>query len=259
MQQQNLKFSPANAKTKALYAVPELQKFLANKRKVYSLDLLSGWTCPAAKDCKSKVIIVNDKRTIQDGTHTKFRCFSASQEAFLPAVYESRSHNTKILRELAKLPRLQMAEVIASQLPKNLGILRWHVAGDFFDQVYFDAAALVARKNPDRLFYAYTKSVNYWRNRLGQLTENFVLTASYGGKHDDLIKQENLRSAVVVYHPDEASQLGLEIDHTDELASNPEKRHENFALLLHGIMHSNSEASKAISRMKKEKVQFSYK
>ena len=50
-----LKFSDANAKLEELYNVPELEIWLADGRRVYSLDLLSGWSCPSAKDCLSKV------------------------------------------------------------------------------------------------------------------------------------------------------------------------------------------------------------
>ena len=50
-----LQFSEANAKTKGLKSVPELAGYLANRRKVYSLDLLSGWSCLGARDCLAKV------------------------------------------------------------------------------------------------------------------------------------------------------------------------------------------------------------
>ena len=50
---ERLQFSDANAKLAELYSVPELQKWLENSR-VYSLDLLSGYSCPFAKACLSK-------------------------------------------------------------------------------------------------------------------------------------------------------------------------------------------------------------
>lgn len=89
------------------------------------------------------------------------------------------------------------------------------------------------------------------------MPDNFVLTASYGGKWDNLIEPNKLRSAVVVFHPDEAERLGLEIDHDDSHARNPHGG--DFALLLHNpSQKSGSEASAAIKRMKAENVQFSY-
>ena len=44
-----LKFSKANAKTQALANDAELADYLTDKRKIYSLDLLSGYSCPHAK------------------------------------------------------------------------------------------------------------------------------------------------------------------------------------------------------------------
>lgn len=63
-----LKFSNANAKTEALKQVPELARFLSDKRKIYSLDLLSGYSCPYAEKCLSKAVVQdNGKRKIRDG------------------------------------------------------------------------------------------------------------------------------------------------------------------------------------------------
>ena len=47
---------------------------------------------------------------------------------------------------------------------------------------------------------------------------NFILTASYGGTHDSIIKEYGLRYARVVFTTDEAHALGLSIDHDDSHA-----------------------------------------
>ena len=65
-----LKYSQANAKTHAMAAVPELAAYLEGKRKIYSLDLLSGYSCPFARECLSKVVEVDGKRAIKDGPKT---------------------------------------------------------------------------------------------------------------------------------------------------------------------------------------------
>jgi hypothetical protein len=76
-----LKFSKANAKTQALKNDSELADYLTDNRKIYSLDLLSGYSCPYAEKCLSKAVVQPDgKRKIKDGKKTEFRCFSASQE-----------------------------------------------------------------------------------------------------------------------------------------------------------------------------------
>ena len=69
-----LKFSNANAKIEALANDPELAQYLTDKRKVYSFDLLSGYSCPFAESCLSKAVVQSDgKRKIQDGKNTEFR------------------------------------------------------------------------------------------------------------------------------------------------------------------------------------------
>jgi hypothetical protein len=236
---------------------------------VYSLDLLSGFSCPYAKDCLSKVKETKGKRTIVDGPFTQWRCFSASQEVFYPALYNLRKNNFDYLtgRIRDNVGRLELSKDIESQLPKDLGVLRIHVGGDFFSQTYFDAMALVARRNPDKLFYAYTKSLKMWVCRIGQLTDNFVLTASRGGRLDHLIDENNLRSVTVVADPvvcervaklkhhKKMPKLGqpydhFPIDHDDSHAADPSKRNDDFALLLHGIQPKDSASSRALKILK---------
>ena len=63
-----LKFSKANAKTQALKNDSELADYLTDNRKIYSLDLLSGYSCPYAEKCLSKAVVQPDgKRKIKDG------------------------------------------------------------------------------------------------------------------------------------------------------------------------------------------------
>ena len=148
-----LKFSKANAKNQNLSDNPSLSGYLAGNRKVYSLDLLSGWNCPGAKDCKSKVKIVNGKRKVVDGSSCQFRCFSAMQECIYPKVYTARKHNADLLRGKS---RKEIRTIILNSLPENAGIIRLHVAGDFFSRDYLLAIKDVASIRQDILFYGYT-------------------------------------------------------------------------------------------------------
>ena len=253
-----LKFSPANAKIEALKQVPELQPFLENKRKVYSFDLLSGYSCPFAKQCLSKAVVQPDgKRKIQDGKDTEFRCFSASQEVQYNGVYNLRKHNFDSLRGLGLDG---MIGSLSADLPKNAGIVRIHVAGDFFNPNYMRAWYNVAMLNPDKLFYAYTKSIRYWLdlNIESANLDNFVLTASYGGRDDSLIDIHNLRTSKVVYSEQEAHDLGLAIDHDDSHAARPSLRDESFALMLHGTQPKGSTAADALKVLKRNNVKHSY-
>ena len=231
-----LKFGLANAKLVAL------QKKL--KRKVFTISTLSGYACPFAEKCLSKAVIGKDGKTkIKDGPKTEFRCFSASQEVIYPAVYASRKYNFDLLR---KLTAVEQAKLILASLPPKAGIVRIHVAGDFFNQANFDAWLAVATFRPNVLFYAYTKSLPYWVKRLGQIPPNLVLTASYGGRCDDLIAEYGLRSVKVVYSVGEARRLKLPIDHDDSHAA---IAGGDFALLIHGIQPAKSKAGKAVAKL----------
>ena len=251
-----LKFSNANAKTEALKEVDELKPFLLD-RNIYSLDLLSGYSCPFASECLSKATVIDGKRKIKDGPNTKFRCFSASQEVQYTNVYNSRKHNFDTLRGLSVE---DMIHRLNTDLPDNAGIVRPHVAGDFFKNDYLFAWINVAMMNPEKLFYAYTKSLKYWVENLAliQAVDNFVLTASYGGRDDWLIDKYNLRSTKVVFSEAEAAEAGLEIDHDDSHAARPSLKNQDFALLIHGTQPKDTEAAEALKLLKKNKVRHSY-
>lgn len=234
-----LRFSTPNAKLKAL------AKRLGLKLKTFTLP--SGFTCPGALECLSKANRETGK--ITDGPETEFRCFQASAEALYPSLRNMVWNNFNVLTSgtAKKMDDLQLASLIEESLPK-FDILRVHVGGDFFSQKYFDAWLEVARRNPSRIFYAYTKSLKFWIQRLNEIPENFVLTASRGGTHDFLIDEFMLKEAVVVFSEEEAEEKGLEIDHDDWHAAYGK---ENFALLLHGTQPKGSVAGEALKKLRR--------
>lgn len=225
----------------------------AKLKNIISFNIASGYSCPFADRCLSKADPVTGK--ITDGPKTEFRCFSASQESVYPNVRKQRMHNFETLRGIRTVQ--EMADTISASLPKvktrgkKIGegkIVRLHVAGDFFNQTYFDAWMEVAKRNPDRIFYAYTKSLQYWVNRLGQIPANMKLNASIGGKQDSLVAIYGLKFVEVCFSEAEAESKGLEIDHDDSHAYAQE---ESFALLIHGTQPKGSKASKAKSELSK--------
>ena len=145
-----------------------------------------------------------------------------------------------------------MAILIQESLPKNANFIRVHVGGDFFTKAYMQAWYLVAEKNPNIKFYAYTKSIK-WMSELEHLRpSNFSMTASYGSKEDAIIDELNLKSANVVFHP---SETNLPIDKNEYYAINDEG---SFSLLLHGTQKAGSKASKALSKMLAEGINPNY-
>ena len=234
-----LNFGEANAKLRGL------EKAIGGK--IWTFSLLSGINCPYAKECKSMAVMSVDGRlSIVDGPDTQWRCFSASQEVLFPNVYQSRKHNADTILPIAANNPAAAADLICANLPKKFAGIRIHVGGDFSTLNYFRAWIEVCKRNPSKIFYAYTKSLPFWIKELANIPSNFILTASYGGHKDDLIAKHNLRFAKVVFSVDEATSLGLEIDKNDFSAYNPLTKNNSFALLIHGVQPKGSKASKAV-------------
>ena len=222
---------------------------------IHTFSLPSGHTCPGACQCLAKAKMVDGRPTLVDGPSQVFRCFSASEEVSFKSVRLSRQANLEKLKACKGVEA--MTKLILDSLNVFAQVVRIHVGGDFYSQTYFDAWAQVAKQRPDTEFYAYTKSIPFWRNwlnRHGELPSNMMLTASLGGKFDDLILPSMI-TARVVTHPDEALALDLEIDHDDSHAQENEK---DFALLIHGHGRPGSAHSLATRRLRPEAIPYSY-
>ena len=238
-----LKFGDPNAKLKKMI------KKVGLVLKTFTLP--AGHTCPAAKDCFSRA----DRETgkVTDGPDTVFRCFMASAEARSPSLRKLVWHNLELIKEALKrdaqagfenMPHT--SQLIHKSLPKKFDIMRVHVGGDYFSREYLMAWIEVAKRNPDKVFYSYSKSLHLFKQFA--LPENLVLTASRGGKYDELIDLHAWKEAVVVYSEKEAADKGLEIDHDDEHAAFGE---DDFALLIHGTQPKGSAAAVALKEVKR--------
>lgn len=221
-----------------------------------TFSLPSGHTCPGADECLAKFDRSSGK--LIDGKNQKFRCFSASLESAFHAFRRKADHNLRLLKQAET--ESAMSKLIEDSLPSP-SFLSWpririHVGGDFFNASYFRAWCRVAGADPSRLYYAYTKSLSIWVANMEVIPDNLVLTASWGGRWDALIGEYGLKSARVVYHPEQAEAMGLPIDKDDSYARDPNSG--DFALLLHGTQPKGTPASRAIQRMQKAGVKFSY-
>jgi len=252
-------FAKANAKLRKLADNPAMAQWLEHGRKVYSLDLLAGHSCPFADACLAKVILdeATGKKRIDEPVKDdeSFRCFSATEEAVFPATYRNRKHNFDLLRQARYID--SMHSLLEHSMPEDLGILRIHSSGDCFNANYFKALCYLAWNHPLQLFYGYTKSLKYLVEFKALIPNNLVWTASYGGKLDSMIEEHALRFAKVIFHPSEAN--GLEIDHDDSHAALPSLRDKSFALLIHGHQQKGSKAAKALKTLKLEKIEYAYR
>lgn len=191
-------------------------KFKLNKTyytgNVYEWNLPTGTTCPFALECKVTVDRHTGKFNIKRG---QYKCYAASAERF-PAVRERRWSNFEYVLN-GGIP----------DIPKDCRAIRIHASGDFFNQQYFDTWVELAKANSHIEFWAYTKSIGYWVNRLADIPSNFILTASFGGKQDDLIEKHKLKN-VIVYARREDVPKERPVDFNDDFARTP---NINFALL----------------------------
>lgn len=190
-------------------------KFTKNKKYytgvVYEWNLPTGHTCPFALECLVKVNRTTGKFLNKSKS---YKCYSANSERF-PAVREHRWRNFEFVKNNG-----------VPTLPDKCKSVRIHASGDFFSQKYFDLWLKVIKDNPEVEFWAYTKSLKYWVNRLNKIPDNFVLTASYGGRNDDLIEKYNLKHTIVV--KTEKDAINKPIDYNDDEARKP---NVNFYLL----------------------------
>ena len=208
------KFSPANTKLKKLHKVKKLKNYNAmSGKKIFSLDLLAGHSCPGANECHSKVVEENGKRKLVDGKDMEFRCFSASQEVVYTGVYNLRKHNFDFMKSLKT--ESDITEELLKVFPKKVGILRFHVSGDVFKKEQLLAYFNLARENKNTRFYSYSKSLRLITQHLDKFPSNFNLLASKGGRYDNLISKFNLPFSQVVYSEQEAKELGLPLDDDD--------------------------------------------
>ena len=231
-----LKFGNPNDKLK------KMVKRLGVTLKTFTLP--AGHTCPGAKDCLSRADRVTGK--IKDGPDTEFRCFAASAEAVYPSLRNMVWHNFELIKDALKNGVDDLANLSCESLPKKYDVLRVHVGGDYFSEKYLQAWIEVAKRNPDKVFYSYSKSLHFMKKYA--LPSNLVLTASRGGKYDELIDLHGWKEALVVYSKQEAIDKGLEIDHDDSHAAYGD---DNFALLLHGVQPKGSAAGEALKQIKK--------
>ena len=178
---------------------------------VYEWNLPSGFSCPFASECLVKVDRVTGKF---DNKSNSYRCYSAMQERF-PAVREHRWKNFDFLRS-GGVPII----------PPQANAVRIHMSGDFYSQDYFDMWLQICKENPSVEFWAYTKSITYWVNRLDSIPDNLTLTASRGGKQDQLIEEHGLKNVEIIKTKEQAN--GRPIDEKDQQARTP---NVNFCLL----------------------------
>jgi hypothetical protein len=130
------------------------------KDKIISFGLPAIKTCPNALKCKAICYATQ-------GCYT-FRVVQQAKE-FNYKQSKQHSFRNKAILDLQRL---------------KAKYIRIHDSGDFYNQKYLDSWIAISKCFPDKVFYAYTKSLHL---DFSKLPSNFKIIQSYGGKLDHLI------------------------------------------------------------------------
>jgi len=183
------------------------QKWIYKKtyypRPTWEWNLPAGHSCPFAKDCKIKVDRVTGKF---DNIGNGYRCYAAIAERF-PGVRNMRWNNFEFV--------LFGGEI---EVPKKAKYIRIHSSGDFYNEEYFLKWIDICNRHPDKIFWAFTKSVRYWVKHRDKIPANLTMTASIGGLEDKLVLEHNLKYSLLVKSIEVAEKRELPIDNDDTLA-----------------------------------------
>jgi hypothetical protein len=121
----------------------------------------------------------------------------------MQSVKDARKHNL----DISLLP--DFVNMVAADLQRfrKVNTVRIHDSGDFYNQEYYDKWCDIASMFPEITFYAYTKTLNMelWANK----PDNFKITQSLGGKHDNLVNLEMPHSRIFASH-EEMNNAGYE-------------------------------------------------
>ena len=134
-----------------------------------------GNTCPSALACRAV-------------------CFAKQGTYRFPAVKAARMANLDATLTASFIPDT----IAALRRKPSYNVVRIHDSGDFYSQAYYDAWCEIARQLPNRVFYAYTKSLNFdlWTSK----PDNLRIVQSLGGKHDKLVDLSRPHSRIFASH-----------------------------------------------------------
>jgi hypothetical protein len=152
-------------------------KIQKNRINTASFGLEAGKTCPYKGDCQHE-------------------CFA------MVGNYVYQSVKNKQKERLKESKKKSFVDKICEEIKLlNVGAVRIHDSGDYYSRDYLNKWIEIAKRNPDIVFYSYTKSIPFFKKDYNTwsitLPKNFIVTFSYGGKHDDLINPKKDKHALV--------------------------------------------------------------
>lgn len=144
--------------------------------KILNWSLPAVKTCPFAGECKK---------------------FCYASKGFYRFKGPANKHASNHAESLADTFVDKMSDEIAHYKKKvKQFLIRIHDTGDFYSVPYLEKWLAIMAMHKDVKFYAYTKSVPFFKGR--ELPDNFRVIYSFGGLKDNMINTESDRHAKVV-------------------------------------------------------------
>lgn len=209
-------------------------------------SLPAGHSCPGAKDCFTRVS--RNGGSAWTTPDLRFACYASSQERYRANVRNLRWKNLDLLAPLSATEIMRhLVTAFFQQRRSYTERVRFFESGDAFKRDLATGIVHFAWTVQPLIVYLYSKALPFW---IGQdLPPNLRITASCGGRYDDLIADHFPRSARVVQTEAEARSLGLHLDFDDHYAYQDEPC--NFAHLVHGWQPKGTGAQAAINQRRK--------
>jgi hypothetical protein len=126
---------------------------------------------------------------------------------------------------------LELNKIIKKSKTKQV-VIRLHDSGDFYGALYRNKWFDVIKAYPNVKFYAYTKSIQLFKN-LDNIPSNFNLTYSFGGKLDSWIDMSKDKHSLVFKNLTDLLNAGYVNASDDDLVTALGKSNK-IGLVYHG-------------------------
>jgi hypothetical protein len=169
-----------------------LAKFLGYSRKsVLAVNIPAGYTCAKADVC----LTFAHHKTGKMRRVGRVKCYASKTETMYPATRNANWHNWRLLLACGTDINA-IYNVLSTAISKKTKIVRIHSSGDMYSPEYFQAWRLLAKNNPDVMFFGYTKHLEYVLESVNNPISNFKIVYSYGSK-DDGIYSERYNPSII--------------------------------------------------------------
>ena len=150
----------------------------------------------------------------------------------MPNVTNKHLTNYELSLTSEFVPR--MIEAIEAVNPK---FIRIHTGGDFYSKKYIEKWFDIVEKFPNKIFYAYTKSIVLFRKLDRVIPENLRIIQSLGTSNDKKFIDYNMTYAAIAETDDELNRLVdagyLDASVNDLVALKAHVLNKNIVLKLH--------------------------